>query len=128
MPHIRSRVKLKPSRQRSSSRIAETQRGFLYLIEARATRDARRPGLLAHATRNHATHLLGESTETAPDAAVSTIEGSPIDVSSGSRSLHKGDIFLCQSIQLVHKLIDLPVGGLDLPLDDGLAVAGPSRL
>ena len=42
-----------------------------------------------------------------------------------SSSLHHRNLLLRQPVQLVHQPVDLPVGGIDLSLDEGRVVAGP---
>ncbi len=39
-------------------------------------------------------------------------------------SLHNRDLFVRQSVQLVHELVDLPVGQLDLALNHGALRGG----
>ena len=63
----------------------------------------------------------------ASDGASPLSPRSQFEVSSKGRLFHDGDFLVAQAVQLVDQLVDLPVGGGDLPLKHRLVVLRPRR-
>jgi hypothetical protein len=56
------------------------------------------------------------------------LAGYVLDMVTRSSILYDLYLFFSQPVKLVHQLIDLPVGGLDLALEQCLLMAGSSEM